>query len=71
MSGGLRRAAVAYVGRLYLAIRRVCRGAAQGMQALECRGAAGKSPCLEGWKSQRMGEQLNGSGIREKYQDKE
>lgn len=34
VSGGLRRAAVAYVGKLYLAVRRVCIGAAQGVQAL-------------------------------------
>lgn len=47
VSEGLRSAAVSYVGRLCLAVRRVCRGAAQGVQALECRGAAGKSPCLE------------------------
>lgn len=68
--GGLRRAALAYVGRLYWLSRRVCRGAAQGVQALECRGAAGKSCCIEEWKSQRMGRKLNGSGIREKYQSK-
>lgn len=59
MGGGLRRAAVACVGRLCLAVWRVCRGAAQGVQALECRGAAGKSPCMEEWKSQRMGGKLN------------
>lgn len=74
VSEGLRSAAVACVGRLYLAVGRVCREAAQGVQALGCRSAAGKRSekvhFLKEWTSQRMGEKLNGSSIREKYQSK-
>lgn len=53
VSGGLRRTAVAFVGRLHLNVGRVCRGAAQGVQALEFWGSAGKSLCLKEQKSQR------------------